>query len=79
MTRKAIHISQARKMLDRGAPVALTVVRLSNGALIQYDKVVSLRYDFYKGTRTIKVLASHQIRTIHDVCIVAIDDFNVYL
>lgn len=76
---KAIHISQARKMLESGQPVNLTVVRLRNGALIQYNNVISLRYDYYKGTRSIKILSSGQIRTIHDVCIIAINEFEVFL
>jgi len=77
--KKGIHISQARKMLDSGQPVSLTVVRLRDGSLIYYDQAVSLRYDYYKGTRSIKLLRSHQIRTIHDVCIIGIDDFEVFL
>ncbi|WP_290393359.1 MULTISPECIES: hypothetical protein [Muribaculaceae] len=77
--KKGIHISQARKMLDSGQPVELTVVRLKDGSLIHYKNAVSLRYDYYKGTRNIKQLKSGQIRTIHDVCIIGIDDFEVYL
>ncbi|MEE0979601.1 MAG: hypothetical protein UH625_09370 [Muribaculaceae bacterium] len=77
--KKGIHISQVRKMLDSGQPVSLTVVRLKTGALIQYDNAVSLRYDYYKGTRSIKLLKSGEIRLIHDVCIIGIDDFEVYL
>lgn len=79
ISQKAIHISQARKMLDSGQPVELTVVRLKNGSLIRYENAVSLRYDYYKGTRSIKMLKSGQIRTIHDVCITGIDDYDVYL
>lgn len=79
MIKKGIHISQARKMLDSGQPVSITVVRLHNGSLITYENAVSLRYDYYKGTRTIKMLKSGQMRTLHDVCIIGIDDFEVYL
>lgn len=75
----SIHISQARAMLDRGTPVDLVVVKLRDGSLIEYKNAVSLRYDFYKGTRSIKLLASHDIRTIHDVCIIQINDFEVFL
>lgn len=66
-------------MLDSGQPVSLSVVRLKDGSLIHYEKAVSLRYDYYKGTRTIKLLTSHQIRMIHDVCIVGINDYEVFL
>lgn len=75
---KAIHISQARAMLDRGDVVNLTVVK-RNGTLFPAKEVVSLRYDYYKGTRQIKFIRSGQIRTIHDVCIIGIDDFEVFI
>lgn len=76
---KAIHISQARGMLDEGKPAELRVVRLRDGKVATYKDAISLRYDYYKGTRTIKLPASHQIRTIHDVCIIGIDDLEVFL
>lgn len=75
---KSIHISQARKILDRGKPVSLRVVT-SKGTVLEAENVVSLRYDFYGGTRSIKWLASGQIRTIRDVCIIGIDDFEVFI
>lgn len=74
----SLHISQARKILDRGKPVNLRVVT-SKGSIIEAQNVVSLRYDFYGGTRTIKWLLSGEIRTIRDVCIIGLDDFEVYL
>lgn len=74
----AVHISVARKMMDSGQPVSITYVTKS-GALINTTNVVSLRYDFYTGLRTIKFLRSGEKRTIHDVCIIAINDFEVFL
>lgn len=74
----AIHISQARKILDRGKPVNLRVVT-AKGHVLEALNVVSLRYDFYGGTRTIKWLASGEIRTIRDVCVIGLDDFEVFL
>lgn len=74
----SLHISQARKILDRGKPVDLRVVT-SKGSILEAQNVVSLRYDFYGGTRTIKWLSSGEIRTIRDVCIIGLDDFEVYL
>lgn len=65
-------------MMDRGTPVNLTVVK-KNGTLFDAKEVVSLRYDYYRGTRQIKFIRSGQIRTIHDVCIIGIDDFEVFL
>lgn len=76
--KKAIHISQALAMLNSGSRVSLRIIT-TKGKLMEADDVVSLSYDRYKGTRSIKFMRSGQIRTIHDVCIVAIDDFEVFL
>lgn len=75
---KAIHISQALAMLNSGSRVSLRTIT-TKGKLVVADDVVSLSYDRYKGTRSIKFMRSGQIRTIHDVCIVGIDDFEVFL
>ena len=75
---KAIHISQALAMLNSGNRVSLRIIT-TKGKLMVADDVVSLSYDRYKGTRSIKFMRSVQIRTIHDVCIVGIDDFEVFL
>ena len=75
---KAIHMTQALAMLNRGTPVTLRVVT-AKGKIMECEDVVSLSYDRYKGTRSIKWTRSGQIRTIHDVCIIGIDDFDVYL
>ena len=74
----AIHISAARKMLDSGQPVTLTYVT-KNGQIMTANNVVSLRYDFYTGMRTIKLLHNGQKKSIHDVCIIRINDFEVFL
>ena len=65
-------------MLDSGKPVSLTYVK-KNGQIMNVDNAVSLRYDYYAGTRTIKLLRNGRKLTIHDVCIIAIDDFEVFL
>lgn len=65
-------------MLDQGQPVSLIYV-MKDGSLMAAENVVSLRYDFYTGLRTVKFLRNNQKRTIHDVCIVAINDFEVFL
>lgn len=76
---KAIHISQARAILDSGKPVSLTYCKLKNGSIFTAENVVSLRYDFYTGMRTIKFLRNGQIRSIHDCLITAINDLEVFL
>lgn len=75
----AIHISQAKVMLDSGKPVSLTYCKRKNGSVIVAQDVVSLRYDFYTGMRTIKFLRNGQIRSIHDCLIIGINDLDVFL
>lgn len=74
----ALHISTARKMLDSGQPVSISYVK-KNGQVMSVGNVVSLRYDYYSGLRTIKLLHNGQKKSIHDVCIIAINDFDVFL
>ena len=75
---KSLHTSQALAMLNSGQRVTLKVVT-TKGKINIYEDVISLSYDHYVGTRTIKFLRSGQIRTIHDVLIIGIDDFEVFL
>ena len=74
----AIHISQARRILDSGKPASIAVLK-KNGQIMVADDIVSLRYDYYTGTRTIKFLRSGEKRMIRDVCIISINDFDVFL
>ena len=66
-------------MLDSGRPVSLTYCKQKDGSVITAENVVSLRYDFYTGIRTIKFLRNGQIRSIHDCLIVGINDLDVFL
>ena len=77
----SIHINEARRLLDAGKPVTLTVVK-KNGTLMHIGKdnpAVSLSYDVYTGLRTIKLMRSGQKRTIRDCMIIGINDFDVFL
>lgn len=65
-------------MLDSGQPVELVYVK-KNGTLARMEHAVSLRYDFFTGLRTVKLLRNGQKRTIRDVCIIGINDFEVFL
>lgn len=75
---QAIHLSTAQMMMQRPDPVDLTVWR-SDGAILTYENCISLKYDFYAGTRTIKLLASNQVRRVRDVCIRSINGLEVFL
>ena len=67
-----------RKMLDSGKPCDLWLWTRS-GEIQHWRNCVSLRYQFYGGTRTIKLLDSRQLRTVRDVCIFRINDLIVYI
>lgn len=73
-----IHISTVRKMLQAGDPVDLRLWSKS-GEILEYNNCVPLRYNFYEGTRQIKLLDSRQIRTIRDVCIFEINGCSCFL
>lgn len=75
---QSIHITTAQQMMLRPDPVDLVVWK-SDGSLLYYNNVISLKYDFYKGTRRIKFLRSNEIRTIRDVCISKINGLEVFL
>lgn len=75
---KAIHISTLRKMLQAGDPVDISLWK-KNGEIIHFRNAVPLRYDFYKGTRRVKLLDSREIRTVRDVCIFEINGMEVFL
>lgn len=75
---KAIHLSQALTVLNKGDRVSLSVIT-ANGRLMRCDDIISLSFDRYKGTRTVKFIRSGQLRTIHDVCIVGLNDLEVFL
>ncbi len=74
----AIHITTARKIIDSGDPIDLKVWK-KDGSVMELRRCVGLRYNFRNGTRTIKVLASREIRTIHDVCIFEVNGLSVFL
>lgn len=75
----SIHITTARRILDSGKPVSLTFVKKTNGAVVTMDSAVSIKYDFNSGRRIMKNLRNGQKRTIYDVLIIGLDDFDVFL
>ena len=44
-----------------------------------WHRCISLKYDFYKGTRRMKLLDSNEIRTLRDVCIFEVNGMEVYM
>ncbi len=78
---QSIHINEARRILDRGEPVTMSVVKKDGSMLLitKDNPAVSLSYDVYTGLRTIKLLRSGQKRSIRDCLITSINDFDVFL
>lgn len=74
----SIHISTARKLLQSPEPLDITLWTKS-GEVQHWHRVISLRYDFYKGTRRMKFLDNNQIRQLRDVCIFEINGMEVFL
>ena len=75
---RSIHITTARNILNSGNPVDISVWK-ANGEIMQLQNCISLRYDFYAGTRNIKMLSSGQIRKIRECCIFSVNDCDVFL
>lgn len=75
---QSIHITTAQQMMLRPDPVDLVVFK-SDGSLLYYNNVISLKFDFYKGTRRIKFLRSNEIRTIRDCTLCRINGLEVFL
>ncbi len=73
-----IHISTLRNILAAPDPVDLKVWA-AVGRILEYRNVVPLHYNFYEGTRTIKLLGSRQYRLIRDVCVLSVNDCEVYM
>ena len=42
-------------------------------------KFPRLRYDFYRGTRRMKLLDSNEIRQLRDVCVFEINGMEVFM
>lgn len=75
---QTIHFSTAQAMLNTPDPVDISVWK-SDGSIMELHNCISLKYNFYAGTRTIKLLNSNQIRTVRDVCIFRVNGLEVIL
>lgn len=65
-------------MLSAGEPVDIRLWT-KKGEIQSYKNCISLSFDFYGGTRHIKLLDSGQIRCVRDVCIFEINGLRVGL
>lgn len=74
----SIHITTLKKMLQSPEPVDLRLWTRS-GEIQYWTRCISLRYDFYKGTRRMKLLDSNEIRQLRDVCVFEINGMEVFM
>ena len=65
---QSIHITTLRKILSSPDPIDIRLWTRS-GEIQSWHRCISLKYDFYKGTRRMKLLDSNEIRQLRDVCI----------
>ena len=75
---QSIHISTLRKILYSPEPIDIRLW-MRNGEIQHWLRCISLRYDFYKGTRRMKLLDSNEIRQLRDVCIFEVNGIEVYM
>ena len=75
---QAIHITTLRKLLQSPDPLDLTLWTRS-GEIQHWRRCIPLRYDFYKGTRRMKLLDSNEIRQLRDVCIFEVNGMEVFM
>lgn len=50
-----------------------------SGEIQSLHRYISLKYDFYKGSRRMKLLDSNEIRQLRDVCIFEVNGVEVYI
>ena len=74
----AIHITTLKRMLQSPEPVDLKL-RMRSGVIQYRHRCISLRYDFYKGTRRMKLLDSNEIRQLRDTCVFEVNGMEVFM
>ena len=63
---------------ERGNPVPFSFRYIKkNGEIMEGENVVCTSVDVKKKMRTIKFLESGQVRTIHDVLLISVDDTRI--
>lgn len=76
---KAIHINDARKILDSGQPCDLVVWKLTTGDILVYKGVRCIGSHFRGGIHRILLPNSREIREFRDVTLFEINGMEVYL
>lgn len=83
MQEKLLRYQHVRRLVERtdgdGNPVPfkLKYISKSTGELIVAENVITISVNVKKRKRNVKFLNSGEVRTIHDVLIVGIDDTRI--
>ena len=59
-------------------PNVIICLWTKNGEIQEWRRCIALKYDFYKGTRRMKLLDSNEIRQLRDVCIFEVNGIDMY-
>lgn len=65
-------------MLNRPEPVDIKLWT-KKGEIQEWNDVISIKYEHYKGLRKFKFLKNNQIRMCREVCIFEINGLEVYM
>ena len=71
-------VTKSKLNLDSPEPIDIRLWT-RNGEIQSWHRCISLKYDFYKGTRRMKLLDSNEIRQLRDVCIFEVNGIKVYM
>lgn len=74
----SIHITTMKEILKAGDPVDIKCWT-KKGTVLEITNCIPLRYNFYKGTRNVKVLASNEIRQVRDSLIFEVNGMTVFM
>lgn len=75
----AIHLNDARKILDSGQPCNLRVWKLSTGDILEYKGVRCVGSHFRGGIHRILLPNSQLLREFRDVTLFEINGMKVFL
>ena len=78
ITMQSIHITTLRKILYSPEPIDIRLWTRS-GEIQSWHRCISLKYDFYKGTRWMKLLDSNEIRQLRAVRIFEVNGRGIYV
>lgn len=76
---KAIHMNDARKILDSGQPCDIKVWKLSTGDILEYKGARCIGSHFRGGIHRMLLPYSHVLREFRDVTLFEINGMEVYL